>query len=65
MNHYKSDRLGLVLGYWGFALVVGRPLVSQTDFVNESRDTTFGSLFVHITDGRYKQRALLSQSRNT
>ena len=31
VDDYKSDRVGLVLAYWGVALNLGRPLVSQTD----------------------------------
>ena len=31
MDKFKGDRLGLVLAFWGLGLVLGRPLVSQTD----------------------------------
>ena len=49
--HYKGDRLGLVLAYWGLALVMGSPLVSQTD--RDSQGNLFGGLLNHITVGRY------------
>ncbi|KAK9816577.1 hypothetical protein WJX72_002145 [[Myrmecia] bisecta] len=51
VEHYADDRLGLVLAYWGLALTVGRPQVSQTDF--DSNGKRFGSLLNHVTVGRH------------
>ncbi len=38
VDHYKGDRFGLIVAYWGLALTLGRPLVSQTDY-NEKLET--------------------------
>ena len=40
MDQLKGDRLGLVLAFWGLGLVLGRPLVSQTDYREDG--STFG-----------------------
>lgn len=40
MDKYRGDRLGLVLAFWGFGIVLGRPLVSQTDYTEDGK--TFG-----------------------
>lgn len=40
VEQYKGDRLGLVLAFWGLGIVLGRPLVSQTDYTEENE--TFG-----------------------
>ncbi|KAK9863979.1 hypothetical protein WJX84_007599 [Apatococcus fuscideae] len=47
---YRGDRLGLVLAFWGVALVLGRVQVSQTDYTEDG--TTFGSVLNHVTVGR-------------
>jgi hypothetical protein len=54
---YKEDRPGLVLAYWGVALMLGRPLVSQTDFDYVKHSGVYGSLLNHITVGRHEKRA--------
>ncbi len=38
--HFKGDRFGLVVAYWGLALTLGVPQVSQTDYTNDGQ--TFG-----------------------
>ena len=38
--HFKGDRFGLVVAYWGLALVLGVPQVSQTDYTQDKQ--TFG-----------------------
>lgn len=60
MDDYKSDRVGLVLAYWGVALHLGRPLVSQTDHDYEGSVSggTYGSILNHITVGRHARRAI-------
>ena len=60
MDDYKSDRVGLVLAYWGVALHLGRPLVSQTDHDYEGSISggTYGSILNHITVGRHARRAI-------
>ena len=40
MDKFKGDRLGLVLAFWGLGIVLGRPLVSQTDYTDDNQ--TFG-----------------------
>ena len=50
MAHYKGDRLGLVLAFWGLGLVLGTPQVSQTD--HDGSGQIFGSLLNHVTVGR-------------
>lgn len=57
MEQYKGDRLGLVLAYWGLALTVGRPQISQTDLDAEGK--VFGSLLNHIATGRHAKGANL------
>lgn len=42
VEQYKGDRLGLVLAFWGLGLVLGRPLVSQTDYTEDG--ATFGRI---------------------
>ena len=42
VEHFKGDRLGLVLAFWGLGLVLGKPLVSQTDYTEDGK--TFGGL---------------------
>ncbi len=42
MEQYKGDRFGLVVAFWGLALLLGTPQVSQTDY-NEKLET-FGKL---------------------
>lgn len=51
VEHYKDNRPGLVVAFWGLALVLGRVLISQTD--KKSDGTVFGSILNHITVGRY------------
>lgn len=41
MDHYKGDRFGLVAAYWGLALALGIPQVSQTDYTEKGE--TFGA----------------------
>ena len=41
MEHFQGDRLGLVLAFWGLGIVLGRPLVSQTDYTEDNN--TFGN----------------------
>ena len=41
MEKFKGDRLGLVLAFWGLGLVLGKPLVSQTDYTDKLE--TFGN----------------------
>ena len=40
VDKFKGDRTGLVLAFWGLGLVLGRPLVSQTDYKEDG--ATFG-----------------------
>ena len=40
--HYKGDRFGLVVAFWGLALTLGVPQVSQTDYNHKHK--TFGEL---------------------
>ena len=40
VEHYKNDRLGLILAFYGLGLVFGRPQVSQTDYTEDGQ--TFG-----------------------
>ena len=42
VEHYAGDRFGLVVAYWGLALILGTPQVSQTDY-NENKET-FGAM---------------------
>ena len=51
VEHFKGDRLGPVLAFWGLGIVLGRPLVSQTDYTEDKK--TFGSLLNHVTVGRF------------
>lgn len=51
MQHYASNRPGLVVAFWGLALVLGRVQISQTD--KKSDGTVFGSIFNHVTVGRH------------
>lgn len=51
VQHYATNRPGLVVAFWGLALVLGRVLISQTD--KKSDGTVFGSIFNHITIGRH------------
>lgn len=51
VDKFKGDRTGLVLAFWGLGLVLGRPLVSQTDYKEDG--ATFGSLLNHVTVGRH------------
>lgn len=51
VEHYATNRPGLVVAFWGLALVLGRVLISQTD--KKSDGTVFGSIFNHITVGRH------------
>lgn len=63
MEQYKNDRLGLVLAYWGLAVTVGRPQVSQTDYDSEGK--VFGSVLSHISVGRNATGAILGRAKNT
>ena len=38
--------MGLVLAFWGLGIVLGRPLVSQTDYAEDG--STFGKDDVHL-----------------
>ena len=40
---FEGDRLGLVIAFWGLALQLGTPQVSQTDY-NEKKET-FGAQY--------------------
>lgn len=40
VEQFKGDRLGQVLAFWGLGIVLGRPLVSQTDYTEDGK--TFG-----------------------
>ena len=40
VDKFKGDRLGLVIAFWGLGIVLGRPLVSQTDYTEDGE--TFG-----------------------
>ncbi len=51
VQQYHEDRLGLVLAFWGLGLHLGRPLISQTDYLEDG--TIFGSVLNHVTDGRW------------
>ena len=51
MQQYHEDRLGLVLAFWGLGMHLGRPLISQTDYLEDG--TIFGSVLNHVTDGRW------------
>lgn len=55
VEQYSEDRVGLVLAYWGLALHLGRPLVSQTD--SKPDGSVFGSLLNHVTEGRFMKGA--------
>ena len=55
MKHFEGDRFGLVLAFWGLALILGTPQTSQTDY-NEKKET-FASLLNHITIGRHTPSA--------
>lgn len=44
VDHYKGDRFGLVVAYWGLALTLGEPQVSQTDY--NQKHETFGECFL-------------------
>ncbi|EIE24910.1 Clavaminate synthase-like protein [Coccomyxa subellipsoidea C-169] len=59
VDQYKGDRVGLVLAYWGVALHLGRPLVSQTDhdYEGSANGGTYGSVLNHITVGRHARPA--------
>ena len=43
-----------MLAYWGVALTLGRPLVSQTDFDYVNQTGVYGSLLNHISVGRHE-----------
>ena len=49
--HWKGDRLGLVLAFWGVGLTLGRPQVSQTDYSEDG--SLWGSVLNHVTVGRF------------
>lgn len=51
VERYASNRPGLVVAYWGLALVLGRVQISQTD--KKSDGTVFGSILNHVTVGRF------------
>jgi hypothetical protein len=51
VEHYADNRPGLVVAFWGLALVLGRVLISQTD--KKSDGTVFGSILNHVTVGRF------------
>ena len=55
VERFASDRLGLVLAFWGLGLALGSPLVSQTDYNAEG--DLFGSLLCHVTVGRHTHGA--------
>jgi hypothetical protein len=50
-THGAANRPGLVVAFWGLALVLGRVQVSQTD--KKSDGTIFGSILNHVTVGRF------------
>ena len=49
VDKFKGDRLGLVLAFWGIGIVLGRPLISQTDYTTD--DKTFGMLLLLYKSG--------------
>ena len=51
VEHYKDNRPGLVVAFWGLALILGRVQISQTD--RQSDGTVFGSILNHVTVGRF------------
>eukprot|EP00891_Asterochloris_glomerata_P005068 jgi/Astpho2/5068/Aster-x0233 len=51
VEQFRGDRLGQVLAFWSFALHLGRPLVSQTDYKEDG--TVYGSVLNHVTKGRW------------
>ena len=51
VEHYKDNRPGLVVAFWGLALILGRVQISQTDL--KSDGTVFGSILNHVTVGRH------------
>ena len=48
MEHYVGDRFGLVVAWWGLALILGTPQISQTDY-NEKLET-FGEVLDRIPE---------------
>lgn len=58
VEHYADNRPGLVVAFWGLALVLGRVLISQTD--KKSDGTVFGSILNHVTVGRFANGASLA-----
>lgn len=50
-EHYKNNRVGLVVAFYGLGLVTGRIQISQTD--RRADGSIYGSLFNHITVGRW------------
>lgn len=42
MQHYHGDHFGLIVAYWGLALILVEPQISQTDY-NEKHET-FGEV---------------------
>jgi hypothetical protein len=51
VHHFASNRAGLVVAFWGWALLLGRVQISQTDW--NSKGEVFGSIFNHVTVGRF------------
>ncbi|WIA42630.1 hypothetical protein OEZ86_008603 [Tetradesmus obliquus] len=51
VQHFASNRPGLVVAFWGWALLLGRVQISQTDW--NSKGEVFGSIFNHVTVGRF------------
>ncbi|KAK9809629.1 hypothetical protein WJX73_008948 [Symbiochloris irregularis] len=51
VDRFKTDRLGLIIAFYGLGLVFGRPQVSQTDYTEDGQ--TFGSVLNHISEGRH------------
>jgi hypothetical protein len=57
VKHYATNRPGLVVSFWGLALVLGRVQISQTD--QRGDGSVFGSILNHVTVGRHTDGELV------
>lgn len=51
VHQYEHNRPGLIIAYWGLAVLLGKVQVSQTDLASDG--SVFGSVLNHITPGRW------------
>ena len=50
VEHFRGNRFGLIVAFWGLGLALGTPQVSQTDYDRDHK--TFGEHTLNVSASR-------------